>query len=962
MIVQASAADRTITTQVTTPVKTSDASSGPGNITINTATGSTTPGSVVVSTQGAAVTIDSNNSVLNDGTISNTAASGAIGVNLLGGFSGSLTSNGNINVNGTGSNNIGILLSGSGSFVGSITTGPNAGIGVTGSDGVAIRLDAPLTGNVELNAGLAGIAAIGANSSAVLVRAPITGQFSNFGVLAASGALPNNFSNADLDPQSGWGLAIGASISGGLVNQGPAADGDSTNAAAISAVGSKPTLFISPSIGATPAPIEIGPTDTGYSIVNRGTLDANGNDPGVSATAVRIEGAGSNTTTLGGGFYTRGLVRSFATSSNLTANTQPAAAADATAISLGDGSIVNGLSNEGSILATTTGTKGGTAAGIQIDQGASLPTLTNSGTITGTAVTTDDTITNLAAYGVRDLSGTLTTIVNSGTISALGTSTDAGTPILALDLSLTTADITFTNSGTVTGQIKFGQGTNTFAINGEKALVSGRIAATGSGTLDLNLLAGSLRSDETRARNLVVGSAGITEFALNRDSEAAPLIIATGTAAFAAGAKVILTPTSFLPASGNYTLLSAAGGITFADGVGAATSSQPIPFLFTGNFQLANNDRDLQLSLQRKAPEEVGLSGNLAIIYEPSTDAAVLGNDAFGTALLRLQNEEQVAATFATLLPPTTDGIRALTIAATDQATGPIGVRQRAMVTTPRQGLGFWTQEFYSDLNAGTTAESPSYFASGMGLALGSEWGDTSNARLGLGYTYYAAQATERHPRSSKADVGYHMFSLYGGWRWQDFFITPQVNGGVGFFTSRRFVQGGGFERTVTADWTSYLASGGVMVGYVLDLGSVQIIPQVGIDGLYMYQASYTESGGGAGVDLNLGAQETKSARLFAGVVGQSAFVWLGGRVQPQILAGFSQELMNDPHIIDATFEALPGSPFAVIGPTRDPSKMIGGASFAYIFDNWTAGVNYDASHQSGAFQQSATVNITSRF
>jgi hypothetical protein len=49
---------------------------------------------------------------------------------------------------------------------------------------------------------------------------------------------------------------------------------------------------------------------------------------------------------------------------------------------------------------------------------------------------------------------------------------------------------------------------------------------------------------------------------------------------------------------------------------------------------------------------------------------------------------------------------------------------------------------------------------------------------------------------------------------------------------------------------------------------------------------------------LNLGKQETRSVRLFAGVVAQSAFVLADGTVQPQLMAGWSRELLNDPSVI----------------------------------------------------------------
>jgi outer membrane autotransporter protein len=206
------------------------------------------------------------------------------------------------------------------------------------------------------------------------------------------------------------------------------------------------------------------------------------------------------------------------------------------------------------------------------------------------------------------------------------------------------------------------------------------------------------------------------------------------------------------------------------------------------------------------------------------------------------------------------------------------------------------------------------------------------------------------------------MFTLYSGWRLQNFFFTPQANAGLASFTGHRIVTVGSLSRIADGDWNAYVASGGFSTGYVMNFGAIQIIPQISIDGLYLYQSGYSETGGGDGINLNVSKQDMRSVRLFAGVVAQGAFALEEGRLQPQILAGWSHEFESDAPVIDASFQALPGSPFALVGPTSDPSKLIGGASFSYIFNNWTAGLNYDATRDSGSLAQSATVMLTSKF
>ena len=68
------------------------------------------------------------------------------------------------------------------------------------------------------------------------------------------------------------------------------------------------------------------------------------------------------------------------------------------------------------------------------------------------------------------------------------------TSLIAGDFSANTTTFAFTNSGTITGDIIFGSGANTFTIDGEDddegenlATVTGEFAPVGDGTLDIAL-------------------------------------------------------------------------------------------------------------------------------------------------------------------------------------------------------------------------------------------------------------------------------------------------------------------------------------------------------------------------------------------------------------------------------------------------------------------------------------------
>ena len=149
MLATSAAAQLSISTATSTPVATATAvSGGPGNIDVTAA------GSIGVTSPGAAVTLNSNNTVSNEGQIGFTDVSNATGILVQGGFTGSVTNSGTINITETysptdsnldglidgnfasGGNRYGIVVSGAAPFVGGITNTGNITVRGNGSDGV----------------------------------------------------------------------------------------------------------------------------------------------------------------------------------------------------------------------------------------------------------------------------------------------------------------------------------------------------------------------------------------------------------------------------------------------------------------------------------------------------------------------------------------------------------------------------------------------------------------------------------------------------------------------------------------------------------------------------------------------------------------------------------------------------------------------------------------------------------
>jgi hypothetical protein len=531
------AADTDITTKVTTPQSTAT----DGSITIEST------GSVVITTNpptAAALTINSDNAIINNmGTVSYTGVTGAKGVELVTGYSGEFESTGKVDMTGTGSAKTGILISGipsdpnSGTFTGVTPSGAttpvainleagstfsvqgDSSIGINQLSGtnivgdidiagaltmtptsssttsttsghvIAINLAGTMTGNLDIQTG-GTVEAVGVSAQGALVLGNITGSVINSGTLETTGSLKAN-PLSTTNPQAGTALGIGASVSGGIYNDGPSTVSDTTTVrASIATGGDAPTVLINPTL-VTSSPtsnLTIGiyndTTDAGYSFLNRGLISGVSLNPNVNVTTFGILGASTSAETVfQGGIFNGGTISASATTST------KAASVTANTLYIGEYTSVPNLvnSNEsgaGVISASVTGPESGTAIAIEIATQVGctqttapfcgLPSINNSGTISALATTTNpQSVPTLSAYAIFDQSGTLSSITNSGTISAVATILKTNGQIaIAADLALNTSGVTFMNTGTVNGAILFGTGNDNLSVTGTAQIPS----------------------------------------------------------------------------------------------------------------------------------------------------------------------------------------------------------------------------------------------------------------------------------------------------------------------------------------------------------------------------------------------------------------------------------------------------------------------------------------------------------
>ena len=527
-------AETTITTTVTTPVTTATAASGsPDDLRITSA-------GAVQPTGGAAVTLNSNNSVTVEGAVKITDANDATGVLVEGGRTGEVKLSGAIAVDestaikdvdsdgdndgpfATGARRFGVRVIGTDPFNGSITQTAGS-ITVEGQDSAGISVESALNGSIRISGAITvsgdrsfgihaagpvsgdvtvgGVSVQGANSVGLALDGDVGGRLTIAGSLAATGyrftQRPAESAIAKLDAddllQGGPAVRVRGDVTGGILLDAPPPDLDpndtdedddgvadaSETTGGISSFGAAPALLV----GSTDA-VSIGLAGTGanaFGLLLKGNVAASGVYDGVAATAIQLGGLGGAVNIAGGARVGNSVTAS-------------AAKANATALRLGAGAVVPTLSVAGTLQAASGSIDAVDVRALQVDAGGSLASIGNGGIISAGIVGGKG-----VATAIHDASGTIGLIENTNRIAATF-SPPSGTAVtgqaIAMDLRANTAGVIVRQNAsastaitpTITGDVLFGSGPALLELN---AGVMNGAAAFGAGADRMNLTGGA---------------------------------------------------------------------------------------------------------------------------------------------------------------------------------------------------------------------------------------------------------------------------------------------------------------------------------------------------------------------------------------------------------------------------------------------------------------------------------------
>ena len=516
------AAQTTISSSTSTPQNTA----ADGDITIASG-GSINPSAPNT----AAVTLNSNNAVINNGSIAYKDINNVVGIAIVGGNTGSVANNGSIIVNEsyttkdangdgvveapfaspTSNGRYGIQLTGTSPFVGSIVN--DSTITVQGDQSYGISLEAPLTGSLSTSgaialtgdngsalretAGVSGdiqitaaITATGQNSTGVSLSGNVGGRVGLYaGVTTTDYGLTTRTTSptslttiqntaTEVNPNAGSAFVVAGSVGGGVFIGAPPAN---TNASDITTDADGDGLIDSgegsgavTTFGSAPAMVigGTGATTIG-GFVATPTTPTGSDNTGDNGFGVVIEGAvageGVYDTVPATGLQIGGVI-------NPLTNTVT-----------GTVSIPGGVQITGSVEASAYAAN---ATGIHIGAGATVSELENRGIISASVSPPNATTSTVPAFnGVAtalqiDAGATLSTLINSGSISAGVTGVSGGT-ISAIAVADRGGGITsVTNTGvisalltpdttgsTITGApVKLANGNTTENTSGQVAL------------------------------------------------------------------------------------------------------------------------------------------------------------------------------------------------------------------------------------------------------------------------------------------------------------------------------------------------------------------------------------------------------------------------------------------------------------------------------------------------------------
>lgn len=732
-------------------------------------------------------------------------------------------------------------------------------------------------------------------------------------------------------------------------------------------------------------------------------------------------------------------------SGTISAKASGTGASTSTAIYIASTSQLTSIVNSGTILASSTVDSDHTddvtalASYAIVDYSGTLTYIYNTGTIAAEVTTLDnDAQTNYAVYlsgNTMSRSGTGVTIVSEATASSsakiVGDIVFGDGDKEQLYVKGYDAD----HTSTLIGDIYYGGSASPGATNGDilyvgsYGYVDGRVIATNDVAVEIadhGTL--KLENDTTqlKASNLTIHDGGTLSIGVSEQMRDTGAIDVSGKAIIGSNATIDVSYNSFVPQGDKAYLLIRAthGNLLAGDGVTALTTNnltayndtinQNIPFLFSnatlGVKTTADSAYDeVVLNVVTKTADELKLTGyakqifpyaNAALDIDPDLGAAMINDIGAGcgkivngacsgtTSISKAYSQAQAA--YNAFAPNLSGGTRAILLSLTDQATGVIGARQRAIrqFDKDESGMKIWAQGFAQTIKTGgqgAVGSDGSYAQNGFkdkgfGFALGADSGSSRFGWYGGALTVYNGNVEETG-RDSHENQLWVLLSGYSSWRGSHMFLDTKLDAGYGRIRGKRFLtltdtNGDSYVRESDSTHAAESLSGGVTTGAIFTASSFKFTPQISLDGMLMRMEKYSEKNPDSTTAdtqaflLTVNQGYAKSLRTFVGTSAEYDFKLFGATWQPAARVGYRYDLLSDRLKAKVAFKDIdsdlsgdqPGQLFTLYGADPARGNMLAGASFGANAGSWMFNFGLDlVKGNHGLTEQVGTFNFVAR-
>ena len=510
------------------------------------------------------------------------------------------------------------------------------------------------------------------------------------------------------------------------------------------------------------------------------------------------------------------------------------------------------------------------------------------------------------------------------------------------------------DSSSFTGTTTIGQGT--LAVNGVLGGALDLLAGArlqGTGTVGNLIVRGIIAPGNSIGTLNVAGNIGFAagstyEVEANAAGQS-DKIVATGNAAISGGTVTVLAEAGNYQPQTDYTILTAAGGVTgtFADVTSNLAFLDPSLRYDAGHVYLRLTRNDISFA-------GIGLTPNQVAAGE-ATEALGWGRPVFEAVVNRSASQARDA--FDQLSGEIHPSARMAMIEDSQLVRNAVWDRQRAGVG--EDGRGLWGQALGNWGHRSGNGNAARLDRSTGGLLMGIDAAAGEDVRVGAVWGY-SRTSIDVDQRGSSGQIDSYHLGAYAGGQWGGFALRTGLAYSWSDLHTTRTIAFPGFADRTQASYHGGTFQAFGEAAYGVDLGKTSVEPFASLAYVRARTNAVTETGGGAGLSGAKAATAVTVSTL--GLRAATRFDVGGANATLRVGAGW-RHAFGDAAPITAMRYQAGGNAFAIAGlpVMRDAVAFDAGLDVA-VSDRTSIGISYNGQIGKGLSDQAAKASIRFRF